>query len=264
MSDGVAWATFDNPPINLVTPQLYIDLGHLLDQVDSDDRVRVIVFESAASDFFLAHWDMTAVGAAMPSDMPPAVELMPRLAALPKVTIAKIAGRARGAGSELALACDMRFASTERAILGQPEITVGLLPGGNGTQRLPGLLGRGRALEAILSGDDFPAPLAERYGWINRAVPDAELDEFVDRLARRIASFPPHAITAAKAMVDRITLPDSAGLAEESRIFQEWTAHPEVAERVTRLMKHGLQTHGPVELDLGRIAVDIATGKWRP
>ncbi|WP_043267587.1 enoyl-CoA hydratase/isomerase family protein [Streptomyces sp. CT34] len=256
VADGVLWATFDNPEINLVDPAMVFDLDRLVDEAADDAAVRVIVLDSAHPEFFLAHWDLTAVGEALPRDLPSLPRVLQRLAALPKVSIAKIAGRARGAGSEIALACDMRFASAERAVLGQPEVSVGLIPGGGGTQRLPALAGRARALEIILGAEDFDAALAERYGWINRALPDAELDAFVDHLARRIASFPPEAVAAAKGMVDPITLPGDQALAEENRIFRAATTRPETASRVGRLMQLGLQRPGPVELELARYVTE--------
>ncbi|MFI5776184.1 enoyl-CoA hydratase/isomerase family protein [Nocardia sp. NPDC051570] len=256
---GVLWARFDNPPINLVGPQTLISLNKLVDRVEDDDSIRVVVFESANPEFFLAHWDMTAVGAAIPAAMPSAEKILGRLPGIPKVSIAKIAGRARGIGSEVALACDLRFASAERAILSQLEIIIGALPGSGGTQMLPRLMGRGRALEALLGGEDFPAQLAERYGWINRALPDAELDDFVDRLAHRIASLPSEAIAAVKAMVDPITLPAPAELAEESERFREALGRPDVAARIGRLMQQGMQTSSGLELDFGSAAVELLT-----
>ncbi|UQA94423.1 enoyl-CoA hydratase/isomerase family protein [Streptomyces halobius] len=252
VADGVLWATFDNPEINLVDPAMVFDLDRLVDEAADDAAVQVIVLDSAHPEFFLAHWDLTAVGEALPHDLPPLPQVLQRLAALPKVSIAKIAGRARGAGSEIALACDMRFASAERAILAQPEVSVGLIPGGGGTQRLPALAGRARALEIILGAEDFDAELAERYGWINRALPDAELNAFVDRLARRIASFPPEAVAAAKGMVDPITLPDSNALAEEWRQTKLALARPQTRARLRRLLELGTQTRGPAELDHAR------------
>ncbi|RDI66935.1 enoyl-CoA hydratase/isomerase family protein [Nocardia pseudobrasiliensis] len=250
VAKGVAWAIFENPPINLVDEAMKKDLVQFLDQVADDDAVRVIVFESADPDFFLAHLDVTG-GASTPSNPPFSVAIAQRLARLPKVSIAKIAGRARGAGSEIALACDMRFASLERAILGQPEVAVGLFPGGGGIQRLPRLIGRGRSLEVILGADDFPASVAERYGWVNRALPDAELDLFVDQLACRIASFPAEALATAKKLVDKISLPDDAVLAAENRLFWQAMANPEARRRLQRMLEDGLQTRGRVEKNLG-------------
>ena len=263
LEGGVAHATFQHPPINLVGPETVRDLTRLLDMVEADDEIKVLVIASADPDYFFAHADMVAL--AQPREQPPngsapgrnssapapfAAALI-RLAGMSTVSIAKIAGRARGAGSEIALACDMRFASIERAILSQPEVGVGLLPGAGGTQRLPALLGRGRALEAILGAEDFDALTAERYGWINRALPDQQLDSFVDDLAARIASFPSGAIASAKEFVNRASLPSADGLAAESQRFAEHLRTPEVAQRVGRLIAQGAQTRSELELNLG-------------
>ena len=195
--DGVLSVVIDAPPMNLIGPELVRDLVTLLGDLDADANIRVMVLESADPEYFVPHVDLTKVAeytaeaakAGGPGDASLGM-LWHKLSELPVVTIAKIRGRARGAGSELALACDMRFAARENAILGQIEVGTGALPGAGGMQHLARLLGRGRAMEAILGADDFSADEAERYGWINRALPDAELDAFVARLARRIASFP--------------------------------------------------------------------------
>jgi enoyl-CoA hydratase/carnithine racemase len=169
----------------------------------------------------------------------------------PVVTIAKLRGRARGAGSELALACDMRFAARENAVLGQPEIGFGAPPGAGGVQHLARLLGRGRAMEVLLGADDFDADVAERYGWINRALPDAELDDFVARLARRIASFPTEAMRAAKEVLNELTLPAVDAVRADAKRFQHYVASDTVKARMTTLFGQGLQTRGDLELDLG-------------
>ena len=195
--DGVLGVVIDAPPMNLIGPELVRDLVSLLGELESGQETRVVVLESADPEYFVPHVDLTKVAeytaeaakAGGPDDASLGM-LWHKLSELPVVTIAKIRGRARGAGSELALACDMRFAARENAILGQIEAGVGAPPGAGGVQHLARLLGRGRAMEAILGADDFDAETAERYGWINRALPDADLDAFVARLARRIASFP--------------------------------------------------------------------------
>ena len=195
--DGVLSVVIDAPPMNLIGPELVRDLVSLLGELESGQQARVVVLESADPEYFVPHVDLTKVAeytaeaakAGGPGDASLGM-LWHKLSECPAVTIAKIRGRARGAGSELALACDMRFAARENAILGQIEVGVGALPGAGGVQHLGRLLGRGRAMEAILGADDFDAETAERYGWINRALPDADLDAFVARLARRIASFP--------------------------------------------------------------------------
>jgi enoyl-CoA hydratase/carnithine racemase len=202
--DGVLGVVIDAPPMNLIGPDLIRDLVALLGELESGADIRVVVLESGDPEYFVPHVDLTKVAeytaeaakAGGPGDASLGM-LWHKLSEMPAVTIAKIRGRARGAGSELALACDMRFAARENAILGQIEAGVGALPGAGGVQHLARLLGRGRAMEAILGADDFDAETAERYGWINRALPDADLDAFVARLARRIASFPADAVLAA-------------------------------------------------------------------
>ncbi|MEK6439588.1 enoyl-CoA hydratase/isomerase family protein [Pseudonocardia sp. T1-2H] len=199
--EGVLGVVIDAPPMNLIGPELVRDLVTLIGTLESDPVTKVVVLESGDPDYFIPHVDLTKVAeytaeaakAGGPEDASLGM-LWHKLSELPVVTIAKIRGRARGAGSELALACDMRFAARENAILGQIEIGAGTNPGAGGVQHLARLLGRGRAMEAILGADDFSADQAERYGWINRALPDAELDAFVARLARRIASFPADAL----------------------------------------------------------------------
>jgi enoyl-CoA hydratase/carnithine racemase len=252
-ADGVMRTTFRHPPINLVGPEVVCDLARLLDAIEHNDEVRVLVIESGDPDFFFAHADMVALARPRATGARPAplTATLRRLAEMSTVSIAKIAGRARGAGSEIALACDLRFASVERAVFAQPEVGVGLIPGAGATQRLPGLVGRGRALEAILGCEDFGAPIAERYGWINRAIPDAELDTFVDALALRIASFPTAALAAAKASVNRATRPAPEALAHENHHFTQLLSTPEVAHRVGWLLANGGQRRGDVERDLG-------------
>ena len=194
---GVLGVVIDAPPMNLIGPELVRDLVRLLGELESGQHTRVVMLQSADPEYFIPHVDLTKVAeytaeaakAGGPDDASLGM-LWHKLSELPVVTIAKIRGRARGAGSELALACDMRFAARENAILGQIEVGVGSVPGAGGVQHLARLLGRGRAMEAILGADDFDAETAERYGWVNRALPDADLDAFVARLARRIASFP--------------------------------------------------------------------------
>src|SRR5246127_5899250 len=203
---------FDYPPFNVVDATIFEALQDLLARMDSSPGLRVVVFESANPDFYLAHFDLTgktgniatAVG---PSGLPILTDTFVRLTTSPVVSIAKIRGCVRGACSEFVLACDMRFASRENTRVGRPEVGVGLHPGGGGTERLPNLVGRGRALEIILGAGDFDGETAERYGYVNRALPDAELDAFVDALARRISSFDKRSIAAAKRLVNEISLP---------------------------------------------------------
>ncbi len=196
-------AVFDYPPFNILDATIFEALQDLLVRMEATESLRVVVFESAIPDFYLAHFDLTgktgnittAVG---PSGLPILMDTFVRLTKSPVASIAKIRGCVRGGSSEFVLACDMRFASLENTRLGHPEVGVGVHPGGGGTERLPPLVGRGRALEIILSANDFDGAAAERYGYVNRALPDADLDGFVDGLARRIASFDRAALAAAK------------------------------------------------------------------
>jgi enoyl-CoA hydratase/carnithine racemase len=183
--------------------------------------------------------------------------MVDRFRTMPKVTIAKIEGRTRGGGSELALSLDMRFAALGRAVLAQPEVALGIIPGGSGTQRLPRLMGRARALEAILGCEDFPAELAERYGWVNRALEPTALGPFVERLAARIASFPAEAIALAKAAVNAAELTTLEGLLEEAHCFNQAVATPAARARMARFLAAGGQTRA-VELELAGLIARLA------
>ncbi|WP_137885166.1 enoyl-CoA hydratase/isomerase family protein [Pseudomonas sp. 2FE] len=256
---GVAIISFDHPPINLLDRQVVVDLLRLVKELEQDSATRVVLFRSANPDFFIAHFDLAGqVGERAPA-LPPAGEasllsaLFSRFARLPQVTIGELQGRARGAGSEFLLSLDMRFASRERALLGQPEVAVGLHPGAGGTVRLAQMLGRGRALEVCLSGDDYDAETAERYGWINRALADAELRSFTEALARRIASFPAAGIAHAKAVVGQCTQLDSAALADESQRFIAEMASAETVRRVEWMLAQGGQADGELERHLGAL-----------
>jgi len=237
---------FDYPPFNIVDATLYDSLQNLLAQMDASQNLRVVVFESAIAEFFLAHFDLTgktgnittAVG---PSGLPILMDTFVRLTKSPVVSIAKIRGCARGVSSEFVLACDMRFASRENTQLGQPEVGVGLHPGGGGTERLPHLVGRGRALEIVLGGNDFDGDTAERYGYVNRALPDKELDAFVDELARRIASFDGRAVSAAKRLINQVSLPSADHLLDALNSFQTALTWTETQRRVQVLLMRGLQ-----------------------
>lgn len=249
-------ATFDDPPLNLFGPETHAALRLLLDRIEASDELRVVVFDSAVPDFFLAHFDI-ARGDEVP-DIPGAApisawpETMARLVAAPVISIAAIRGRARGQGSEFALACDLRFAG-DKAVLAQPEVGVGVVPGGGSVQWLPALVGRSRALEIIVGADDFEAATAERYGWINRVVPDAELDAFADAFARRLASFDRAPIAAAKAAINIASvLPVSDQITDNQQTFQHLAATPQTRARISLLFERGLQQPGEVERDFGR------------
>jgi enoyl-CoA hydratase/carnithine racemase len=225
---------------------IFEGLQHLLARMDASPSLRVVVFESANPEFYLAHLDLTgntgdittAVG---PSGLPILMDTFVRLTKSPVVSIAKIRGCVRGVSSEFVLACDMRFASRENTQLGQPEVGVGLHPGGGGTERLPHLVGRGRALEIVLGANDFDGDTAERYGYVNRALPDADLDGFVDVLARRIATFDGRAIAAAKHLINQVSLPSADNLLSALNSFQIALTWPETLQRVEALLKQGLQ-----------------------
>jgi len=237
---------FDYPPFNVADGTMFQALQDLLARINVDPSLRVVVFESATRDFYLSHFDltgklgnvMTAVG---PSGLPVLADTFVRITRSPVVSIAKIRGCVRGACSEFVLACDMRFVSRENTRLGQPEVGVGLHPGGGGTERLPHLVGRGRALEIILGANDFDGDTAERYGYVNRALPDAELDDFVDTLARRIASFDRRAVAAAKNLVNQVSLPSADRLLEALNSFQAALGWTETQQRIEALLKRGLQ-----------------------
>jgi enoyl-CoA hydratase/carnithine racemase len=248
----------DAPPMNLIGPELVRDLVTLVAELESSEGVRVVVLESADPEYFVPHVDLTkvryytaeAAKAGGPDDASLGM-LLHKFSNLPVVLIAKLRGRARGAGSELLLACDMRFAALENAVVGQPEVGFGVWPGAGGIQHLARLLGRGRAMEAILGSDDFTADVAERYGWVNRALPDAELDDFVARLARRIASFPVEGVRAVKKELNELALPGADAIRADARTFQRLVASETVQDRIAALFANGLQTRSPLELELG-------------
>ena len=243
---------FDYPPFNVADGTMFQALQDLLARMSVDPSLRVVVFESANRDYYLSHFDltgklgnvMTAVGS---SGLPVLADTFVRITRSPVVSIAKIRGCVRGACSEFVLACDMRFASRENTRLGQPEVGVGLHPGGGGTERLPHLVGRGRALEIILGANDFDGDTAERYGYVNRALPDAELEGFVDTLARRIASFDRRALAAAKNLVNQVSLPSADRLLDAFNSFQTALTWSETQQRIEALVRRGLQRDAEFE-----------------
>jgi enoyl-CoA hydratase/carnithine racemase len=248
--------TFDHPPINLFDDNTVPELERLLDLAEAEPDLKVIVFDSANPDFFIAHFSPGAgyknLTTRKPSGHFPWTEICLRLANLPAVSIAAVRGRARGGGSEFALACDIRFASRERAVFAQLEVGTGLLAIGGAIERLPQLMGRGRALEALLGRDDFDADLAERYGWINRAIPDAEFEPFVEAFAQRVASFDGQSIRETKRLVtlhDRGPTP--ADFDESAGVFysQQW---PGTASRFPKLIELGSGKPSDLELNFGQ------------
>jgi enoyl-CoA hydratase/carnithine racemase len=249
--------TFDHPPLNIFGPETIPQLNKIVTALETDDDVKVVVFDSAVDGFFLTHYNFLAKLEDTTRLLPNAAGLSPlpdalvRLSRAPVVSIASIRGRATGVGSELALACDMRFASLERAILSQFEVGAGFVPGGGPMARLPRLIGRGRALEVLLGADDVPGDLAERYGYVNRALPDAELDAFVESLAMRIASFDKQAIVETKNFVNVASLPPDAEIAPEWDACFAAVQRPAAQRRINALLERGLHKPGDVENRLG-------------
>jgi enoyl-CoA hydratase/carnithine racemase len=257
----VWFAEIAAPPMNLLGPELVRDLVSLIQQAEADESVRVLVFSSADPDYFISHVDLTKIAeyraeAAKLTGEASIALLFRYLSASNLVTIAQIEGRVRGAGSEFVLACDMRFASRESAIFGQFEPAFGELPGGGAAQHLTRLMGRGRALEVMLSAEDYDADQAERYGWINRALPADELDDFVESLARRIAGFPAAAHAVVKDRVNAIALAPAEDFRRDSDLFAEGVRAPESQARIAAAMKRGLQTRD-AELALARMLGDL-------
>ena len=263
VSDGVASATIDNPPINLMTMQLYMELAQLSGEIEADDAVRVLVLKSANPDFFIAHFDVEAI-LQFPTDVEPQREaelsvfhqMCERYRTMPKATIAQIEGRVGGGGSELCSSCDMRFGVLGKTFINQMEVPLGILPGGTGTQRLPRLMGRGRAMQVILGGDDLDAETAERWGYLNRAFAAGEIGPYVEKLARRIASFPPEAVALAKASVLASEQGVEAGLREEAYLFQRSVRTEGAQENMRKFLKLGGQTPEG-ELRMGELCEEL-------
>jgi enoyl-CoA hydratase/carnithine racemase len=243
---GVATVEIDHPPINLMTVEVFIELATTVARLAADDTVRAVVLTSANPEWFIAHFDVEAI-LGFPRDQPAPVELnafhqmCEHLRTMPKPTIAVIAGRVGGGGSEVALSCDMRFATPD-AVFNQPEVALGIVPGGSGTVRLPRLVGRSRALEVILGCDDIDATTACQWGWVNRVLRTDEIDAFVDRLAGRIASFPAHAVAAAKASVLRSEIGVYADLLAEGEAFNATLSSELTQQAMRRFSAVGGQT----------------------
>ncbi len=249
--------TFDHPPLNIFGPETMPQLNAVVGALEADPNVKVVVFDSAVEGFFLTHYNFLAKPEETtslplgPTGLQQLPDALVRISRAPVVSIAAIRGRATGVGSELALASDMRFASREKAILSQWEVGAGLVPGGGPMARLPRLIGRGRALEVLLGADDVPGDLAELYGYVNRALPDAQLDAFVDNLARRIASFDKQAIAETKRLVNVASLPPDRDIAPEWDAFIAALGRPAAQTRIKRLMERGFHRAGDVETRLG-------------
>jgi enoyl-CoA hydratase/carnithine racemase len=252
---AVLFAEISAPPMNLLGPELVRDLVSLIQLAEAEDAAKVVVFKSADPDYFISHVDLTRIAeyraqAAVLTGEASIASLFRYLSAWRLVTIAQIQGRVRGAGSEFVLACDLRFAARETAIFGQFEPAFGQIPGGGGVQYLTRAMGRGRALEVLLTADDYDADLAERYGWINRALPADTLDEFVRALAHRIAAFPAAGLAAVKDRVNAITLAPIEDFRRDSDLFGERAGSAETQRLLQAAIRRGLQTRD-AELDLG-------------
>jgi enoyl-CoA hydratase/carnithine racemase len=265
-SAGYCRVTFDHPPINTITATTVAELAELVGLIEHDPDLNVVVFGSANPDFYLAHYDIehdpartVALGAG-PTGMHAWLDLLVRLSRAPVVSIASVRGRARGAGSEFILACDLRFASRENALIGQFEVGAGVVPGGGPAARLPRLVGRGRALEILLVGDDFDGLRAEQYGYVNRALPDYLLDDEVEGIASRLARFDHDAIARTKSYVDQVTLPPDSEFPPALNDFFEMLRLPRQQEQFARLEELGLNTDSDLERNLGRRVVESTPG----
>ncbi len=255
--------TFDNPPVNVIGPQLMSDLKTLLTELESNDTVNVVVFDSADPDFYLAHYDLAADPAAaeaLPSATGYAAwaDVTVRISKLAAVTISAIRGIARGAGSEFVLATDIRFASLEKAVLGQMEVGFAAVAGGGAGGRLPALVGRGRAFEILLGGNDYDGALAEKYGYVNRAVPDADFEAFVDAYATRVSGWDHRALGEIKSFINKYTRLPDAEFPLHSDAFWSAAGRPEFRTTSARLFDKGLQERGPLEYHLGADIAAIA------
>lgn len=251
----IARITFANPPVNLVVGDTVRRLDEITRELETDPDIQVLVFDSSTPDFFFNHFDLAAA-AEFPTPegegaVPIWTDIVLRLSKAAYITIASIRGRTRGGGNELTLALDLRYASRENAIFGQPEVGGALLPGGGGTERLPRFIGRDRALEVILSSDDYDADTAERWGWVTRALPDAELDGFVDTMAARLASFDRTSLASAKAMVNRASLPPDADLVTAYGEFERSLTLPGFLSRAEGFQAIAAQLGLDLEYKLG-------------
>lgn len=248
-------ATLNHPPINTIDDQMYDEVFDLVEAIEAEPTLKVVTFESANSDFFLAHYGVGESTSRF--GKPRWIEAANRLVHSNVISIAVVRGRTRAGGAEFALACDLRFASREKALFGQPEVGFGLIAGGGALDRLPHLVGRARALEIALGADDFDAETAERYGWINRALPDAELDGFVANFVRRILSFDSQVLNATKAILNQNGLPAQAQLQSTQTIFSGLLRSPSALQQIGKSRERGLGTASAFELNLGRSVAEL-------
>ena len=255
---------FSNPPVNLMNATTVLEIGELACRIEEAQHLAVVVFASANPDFYMARYDLSdrnPVGFARTEQgVTHFIDSMRRMESARPITIASIRGRARGGGSEFVLFCDLRYASTETAMIGQPEAGLGILPGGGAVERMPGLMGAARALEVIASSDDYDAVTAERYGWINRAIGDAELDDYVDRLARRLASFDPAVLATAKRLVrERVPAPPADQYRETLDVVSTLLASPTAAARRDAVARQAAAAGPDFELQMGHYLGLIAS-----
>jgi enoyl-CoA hydratase/carnithine racemase len=243
--------TFSNPPINMFVPTTIVELEALITDLEADSSVKVVMFQSANPDFFIAHFDVVKA-AEQPEVLGLWRDFVLRLSSTPVVSIAKIRGRTRGIGNEFVLACDMRFASRQNALFGNMEVGTGLIPGGGALEWLPRLVGRSRALEIVLSADDFDADIAERYGWVNRALDDDGLDSFVDTLVRRLASFDREVLAAAKAQINRFGVPTATELQSSNDMIFPMLTWSSAQARFAKIRNIGYGVRSDFELNFGR------------
>ena len=248
---GLWTITFSNPPINMFVPETIDELRVLMTDIEADPSVKVVVFQSSNPEFFVAHLDV-AKAAQQPDVLDRWRDFVLRLSSAPVVSIAKVRGRTRGIGNEFVLACDMRFASRQNALFGNPEVGVGLIPGGGALEWLPRLVGRSRALEIALSADDFDADIAERYGWVNRTLDDNDLDSFVDTFVGRLASFDREVLAAAKAQINRFGMPTAAELKSSNDMIFSILTWPSAQARRAKIRDIGYGVPSDFELNFGR------------
>lgn len=265
LQDGVLTATLDNPPINIITQQMFLELAGFVAEVSADDAVRVLVLESADPDFFIAHFDVELIQT-FPTDTPAEREeelnlfhvMCEGLRTMPKPTMAKIAGRVGGGGNEFVSNCDMRYGIEGTTVISQMEVALGILPGGCGTQQLPRLIGRSRAMEVILGADDLDARTAEQWGYLNRVFESAAaMDDFVDRLAARMALWPPEALSRAKQSVLNAAMPLEEGLREEAFLFQQTLRTGPAQTLMAMALENGAQTREG-ELRIADLCIEVA------